>query len=128
VSTRRIAARTFAADPSCVAQARDWVYGQCLDGGVDLAVSESARLLTSEIVTNAIVHTASRRLVIRIMVGPAVLEVAVDDADPYPPQPRCAGPADTGGRGLALVGALADEWGTRRNHSGKTVWFRVLHD
>ena len=129
MSTRRaIAARTFAARASCVAEARDWVYDRCLDGGVQPGASETVRLLTSEIVTNAIVHTTSLWLVVRVMVGSAALEVSVDDADPRRPQPRRAGPADTGGRGLALVSALANEWGTRRTPAGKTIWFRMLRE
>jgi anti-sigma regulatory factor (Ser/Thr protein kinase) len=123
-----VAARTFPADPACVATARAWMRTRCLAEGVAPNVSESVRLLVSEVVTNAITHTDSRHIAVRVLIDPAFVEVAVDDADPRPPRPRQAGPADTGGRGLTLVEVLADSWGTRLVPGGKSVWFRVLRE
>jgi hypothetical protein len=37
-----------------------------------------------------------------------------------------AGPNDESGRGLLLVNALADDWGTRQEPPGKTTWFEVM--
>ncbi|HEY6793768.1 MAG TPA: ATP-binding protein [Kineosporiaceae bacterium] len=126
MTTRRaVAAQIFVTDRASVAMARDWVYACCVDGGVESDLSESVRLLTSEIVTNAVIHTSSRRLAVRVKVAPEAVEVAVDDADPRPPRPRRAAPADVNGRGLALVDALADAWGSQGSDGGKTVWFRV---
>jgi anti-sigma regulatory factor (Ser/Thr protein kinase) len=92
---------------------------------VDPDSCESVRLLVSEVVTNAITHTASRRVVVRIEIAPPSLEVTVDDADSHPPHPRRAGLADTSGRGLTLVAVLAEAWGSRRTPDGKSVWFRL---
>ncbi|MFF0158841.1 ATP-binding protein [Streptomyces sp. NPDC005263] len=43
------------------------------------------------------------------------------------PEPRQAAPGDESGRGLTLVAALADAWGTelREGGIGKTVWFEL---
>ena len=81
-------------------------------------------LLVSEIVTNAVVHTASRRFVVQLDVASCVV-VAVHDSDPTRQRPRQARLWDGGGRGLALVEELSDAWGTRGVEDGKWVWFRV---
>jgi anti-sigma regulatory factor (Ser/Thr protein kinase) len=126
VSSRRtVAVRTFPASPACVASARHWVQDRCAQAGVDGDVGDAIRLLVSELFTNAITHTVSRHIAVRVAVEPDVVEVAVEDDDARPPRPRLAGPADTGGRGLTLVDVLAQEWGTRRTPRGKSVWFRV---
>lgn len=43
-----------------------------------------------------------------------------------PPSPRDTWSTEEDGRGLLLVEALADAWGTRPTASGKTVWFTLL--
>jgi anti-sigma regulatory factor (Ser/Thr protein kinase) len=129
VPTRRAsAARTFPAEPACVAAARAWALACCLAAGVEPAVNESVRLLVSEVVTNAITHTESDEFAVRMVIDPEFVEVAVDDTDSRPPRHRHAGPADTGGRGLTLVDVLAEDWGMRALPSGKSVWFRVSRE
>jgi hypothetical protein len=52
----------------------------------------------------------------------------VTDANSVLPTPRVAAPDDESGRGLALVAALAEEWGSEArtgNAIGKTTWFRL---
>ena len=46
----------------------------------------------------------------------------VSDGSTQPIRPRIATPADEGGRGLALVDALASHHGVRNSPGGKTVW------
>jgi hypothetical protein len=53
------------------------------------------------------------------------LRVEVTDADPCLPSVVEAGPNDESGRGLLLVNALADAWGTRLEPTGKTTWFEI---
>ncbi|GAB2881975.1 SpoIIE family protein phosphatase [Nocardioides pacificus] len=95
---------------------RDTVRQWCEEG-----TEETATLLVSEMVTNALIHA----------VGPAVLEltpvdggvrIAVTDREPQHPQPRSASPDALGGRGLLLVEALAEQWGIEGAGVGKTVW------
>ena len=87
--------------------------------------SEIAELLTSELVTNALVHT-DRDAVLTVTVSPDGLRVEVRDF--VGRRPRLRAPiADDGthGRGLVLVESLADAWGVRAHGVGKAVWFEL---
>ncbi|MFG1670078.1 ATP-binding protein [Streptomyces sp. Y7] len=87
--------------------------------------SEIAELLTSELVTNALVHT-DRDAVLTATVGPGGLRVEVRDFVTRLPRPRVPIADDgTSGRGLILVQSLADTWGVRTHAVGKAVWFEL---
>ncbi|CAL9636288.1 ATP-binding protein [Streptomyces sp. enrichment culture] len=87
--------------------------------------SEVAELLTSELVTNALVHTEDGA-VLTATVGPRALRVEVRDFAGRPPRPRAPEPDErTNGRGLVLVESLADDWGVRPWTVGKSVWFEL---
>ncbi|MFE3165702.1 ATP-binding protein [Streptomyces sp. NPDC059224] len=90
--------------------------------------SEIAELLTSELVTNALVHT-DREAVLTAVVGPSQLRVEVRDF--VGRRPRVCAP-DTGdgthGRGMVLVDSLADAWGVQPHEVGKSVWFELDAD
>ncbi|MFR9796818.1 ATP-binding protein [Streptomyces sp. MS06] len=95
-------------------------------GGPDRAAT--AELLTSELVTNALVHT-DHEAVLTATVGPRSLRVEVRDL--VARRPRLHVPhADDGthGRGLFLVQSLADAWGVSPHGLGKTVWFELGAD
>ncbi|MHC3469783.1 ATP-binding protein [Streptomyces sp. 7R007] len=87
--------------------------------------SEIAELLTSELVTNALVHT-DRDAVLTVTVEPDGLRVEVRDFVGRRPI-LCVPNADDGthGRGLVLVQSLADAWGVRSHGVGKAVWFEL---
>ncbi|WP_435804346.1 ATP-binding protein [Streptomyces hirsutus] len=90
--------------------------------------SETAELLTTELVTNALIHT-DRAAVLTATVGPRVLRVEVRDFVDHEPRPRVPGADDsTHGRGLVLVESLADAWGIRAHGVGKAVWFELDAD
>lgn len=89
--------------------------------------SEIAELLTSELVTNALVHTDDGA-VLTATVGPRALRVEVRDFVGRLPRPRTPDPEEsTNGRGLVLVQSLADDWGVRpcEGEAGKSVWFEL---
>ncbi|MEU9331570.1 ATP-binding protein [Streptomyces sp. NPDC048290] len=87
--------------------------------------SQIAELLTSELVTNALVHT-DRDAVLTAEVGPHGVRVEVRDFVAQRPRPRPAVAHEaTHGRGLALVESLADAWGVRAHGVGKSVWFEL---
>jgi anti-sigma regulatory factor (Ser/Thr protein kinase) len=87
--------------------------------------SEIAELLTSELVTNALVHT-DHDAVLTATVGPAGLRVEVRDFVARRPRLRVPNADDgTHGRGLVLVQSLADAWGVRVHGVGKAVWFEL---
>jgi anti-sigma regulatory factor (Ser/Thr protein kinase) len=86
---------------------------------------DTAELLTSELVTNVVVHVgSSSELVITTTDGGVRVEVT--DHDGRLPAIQAAGADATHGRGLAIVDALADAWGVDgRADNGKTVWFEL---
>ncbi len=113
-------------DPSSPAIARARAVGF-----VEAWASEQLRmtlsLLTSEIVTNAVVHGGSN-ICLELSVLPAyAVRVEVFDASLDLPEVRNPPPDGESGRGLQLVAALANDWGARRRLDGKVVWFE-LHD
>jgi anti-sigma regulatory factor (Ser/Thr protein kinase) len=87
--------------------------------------SDLAELLTSELVTNALVHT-DRDAVLTATVTPGGLRVEVRDFVARRPRLRPPDARDgTHGRGLFLVDCLADAWGVRPHGVGKAVWFEL---
>jgi anti-sigma regulatory factor (Ser/Thr protein kinase) len=91
-------------------------------------------LVASELVTNAVLH-ARTNLELSYVADEGNIEVCVRDLDARPLAPAlpslAAGPAQTswpllalGGRGLAIVAAMADEWGVTETQDGKQVWAR----
>lgn len=91
----------------------------------DLVDEGTLVLLTSELVTNGVLH-ARTHLRLGITAGSDHVLVTCGDDDPTgaPTMP----PPDHGrpsGRGLMLVDAMASEWGVLRSDDGKTVWFTL---
>ena len=93
--------------------------------GSEEDVVDTALLLLSEVVSNAILH-ARTDLRICLVARPDRVRVEVVDGAPGPIRRRASSPDDLGGRGTELVEALAEAWGIDRLTSGKRVWFEVL--
>ncbi len=91
------------------------------------ALSDVAQLLTSEVVTNSLLHARSP---IRLTVEQTKsgVRVAVTDASIVAPAMRPRSQSATTGRGLLLLSRLADEWNTELSDGGKTVWFTLSRD
>ncbi|HET8931415.1 MAG TPA: ATP-binding protein [Acidimicrobiales bacterium] len=85
---------------------------------------EFAALLTGEVVTNAVQH-GTPPLQLLIEIADDAIRVEVHDTNSAHPVPRTPRPTEPGGRGLAIVDALATRWGTRPDDDGKAVWFEV---
>jgi anti-sigma regulatory factor (Ser/Thr protein kinase) len=89
---------------------------------------EDAVLLTSELVTNAVMHSASRcaggtiTVLITESAGGVRIEVADAGSDLSAPVVRGDVYASDG-HGLFLVQTLSDQWGYLRDDDGTTVWF-----
>lgn len=87
-------------------------------------VSDSAALLLTELVANAVRH--ARGDSVRVIVNRPTEDrvyVAVVDREPRRlPELREAGPDDLNGRGLALVEEMADRWGYDLMGSGRRPW------
>jgi anti-sigma regulatory factor (Ser/Thr protein kinase) len=142
---------TWSAAATNVAGAREFVALRLAEHGLDSAVPD-ARLVISELATNAVRHAGIRfTLTLLIQDGSVLLTVT----DPTPTWPALAAdpllaadmsPADgagvvdgvglvngvaaidgvglvEGGRGLFIVAALSSSWGvTPEPHGGKSVW------
>ncbi|GAA5025736.1 ATP-binding protein [Streptomyces sp. Tue6028] len=97
------------------------------------ADSDTAELLTAELVANAVEHTAGTgpiELVVELL--PTGCRVEVHDPDPAPPGhltvPHPVGEPDPWqehGRGLLLIRTLSSSCGHRPTDTGKAVWFRL---
>jgi PAS domain S-box-containing protein len=111
--------------PSSVAEARHHVRDLLLSAGRDDLV-ETATLLVSEVVTNALLH-AGTDIDLAGDVGADGLRVTVRDGSlHFPSRRRYAATAGTG-RGLLMLESMVDDWGVTQHRDGKTVWFRVAH-
>ncbi|MGI5471206.1 SpoIIE family protein phosphatase [Streptomyces sp. CA-132043] len=123
------AAATFEPVGRSVATARAFVR-DTLQGWGHGDIIDDAVVLTSELVTNAVVHagTAADVLCLRTDTG-----VRIEVADRYPEREvpvqsagqALAHPDREGGRGLLLCGALATRWGVEYTASQKHVWFQL---
>lgn len=106
-----------------VGEARRYV-GARLDELEATAVTEVATLLTSELVTNAIVH-AGGCVRLRVSVHDSTVRVTVEDPSREQPRVRRTTSDAVTGRGLALVAAMSDRWGAALLDEGKAVWFEL---
>jgi anti-sigma regulatory factor (Ser/Thr protein kinase) len=85
---------------------------------------DRAQLLISELVTNAVLH-GRPPVHAELEIGPSSLSVAVIDQGSEAPTLHDPTALDDHGRGLRIVGQLADEWGVEWRTQGKSVWFRL---
>ncbi|MDX3831909.1 ATP-binding protein [Streptomyces europaeiscabiei] len=91
--------------------------------------SDRAAAVVAELAANAVTHgrVPGRDFELRLSLPTGSLRIEVTDtrAERHPPGPgaiRPTSPLDDGGRGLPLVGALADRWQVLdRDPPGKTV-------
>ncbi|MER6271542.1 SpoIIE family protein phosphatase [Streptomyces sp900105755] len=113
----------LALDPAEVRRARAVVREQLHDWGL-ARLADPAELMVSELVTNAVRHSHSRPVQLRLIRGETLL-CEVDDDDHTLPTLLGVDPAAETGRGLRVVSTLAREWGTSRTAAGKTVWFEL---
>jgi PAS domain S-box-containing protein len=116
----RVAVWDLAFDTAIVAQARQHATGQLTTWGLDDAAFIT-ELVVSELVTNAIRY-GKPPIQLRLIHESSTLICEVFDSSSTAPHMRRARTFDEGGRGLLLVGQLAQRWGTRHASTGKTVW------
>jgi len=111
--------------PDSARQARRFVADVLTDAGED-ALLDVATLLTSELVTNGIVHAHTELRVIT-EVTERFVRVEVVDGNPSLPARRDYDKSATTGRGMEMVELLAHEFGAEPiDGDGKRVWFRLV--
>jgi serine/threonine-protein kinase RsbW len=113
---------TLPALPSMVSVARHAVAA--ILGGA--SVADDATRIVSELATNAILHAGDENgcaFVLNIVEMEGVLRLAVLASSRAP---KWRGRDGDFGRGLVIVDALADKWGTDVHEDGVTWWAEVL--
>jgi hypothetical protein len=94
---------------------------------MNLEFVDDAVLCTSEIVTNAIVHT-DLGCQLQMQFDAAAGRLRIEVSDGSPPRPLVANAVDVhrpGGRGLQIVEEAASRWGSHPTAGGKVVWFEM---
>ena len=110
--------------PAAAAEARSQVRVSIRDWKVPVD-PDIAILLTSDLVTNAIMHGDGESLTLAIRCSRAHLRIDVYDKSRALPLGMDE-PADAdAGRGLALVAVLSTEWGSFRTPAGKAMYFTL---
>nr|WP_317453367.1 ATP-binding protein [Streptomyces xanthii] len=125
----------MAPHPGSAAQARRMTRAHLTGWGACEDTCDAAALVVSELVTNAIVHTASRRIHCELHelcddAGERV-RIAVRDEGRMPGDTAPAGrvaPEEEHGRGLLLVAAVSSAWGAQETGPGLVVWAELPRD
>ncbi|MFH7336626.1 ATP-binding protein [Streptomyces sp. KHY 26] len=122
---RRMATECFDRVPESVAEARQLATEAMAKWQME-AIADRAELVTSELATNAVLH--ARRAAFRVTLrglGDHAVRIEVYDFSRTMPALFVAGAHQVHGRGLALVDAVSQCWGTDRLPWGKRVWAHV---
>jgi anti-sigma regulatory factor (Ser/Thr protein kinase) len=86
-------------------------------------VEETAALLVSELVTNAVRQArGTDTITLNLEAARTCLRIEVYRCRPGLAVPRAAGEFDESGFGFAVMNSLADKWGVREMVSGKSAW------
>ncbi|KAA0932419.1 ATP-binding protein [Streptomyces apricus] len=88
-------------------------------------LADAVELGVGELLANVVRHVPDRHCTFLLLRQGAGVRVEVADGSPrLPVTPTDPSPDAEGGRGLVILGAVADKWGVEpRAGGGKTVWF-----
>ena len=92
--------------------------------GFATEIIDDAVLLTSEAVTNAVVH-AGTPIDVVVTVDAAMARIEVHDRQPDLPVVRDPDPDAASGRGLRVIEAMAEAWGVQPTGDGTCLWFEL---
>jgi|SoiMethySBSTD1v2_1073268.scaffolds.fasta_scaffold539088_3 anti-sigma regulatory factor (Ser/Thr protein kinase) len=112
------------AEPTAAAVARAMV--EAVGSDLPEPILLDAKLLTTEVVTNAIRHArGTQAVIVRVRRNNLVRVEVVDQGLMFDPQPKTARTRAGSGLGLVLVDAIANAWGVDPDEAGKKVWFEL---
>jgi anti-sigma regulatory factor (Ser/Thr protein kinase) len=115
-------ARTFPGVPDSVAEARHFARDVC--DRWHISTGSDVELCVSEVVANAVEH-GHGEIGLELVRTPWGVRVAVSDEERALPVVRPGTTEGEGGRGMAVVSALAVRWAARPTQDGKVVWFHI---
>lgn len=130
ITGRRLRHTVRRADLPAVAEMRRLLREHLRSWGVP-ALVDTAELLATELVTNALQHTGDGAVMTATLApGSTAQRLRVEVRDSLARRPRLREPGaleehGTSGRGLLLVEVLADAWGVHAIGTGKVVWFEL---
>lgn len=116
--------QSFPKSPAAAAHAREILAR--LDGDLPVGMVEDARLLTSELVANAVEHAAADGVVeVRMELSEERLRVEVyDDGEGFDWVPRRSDAGNERGWGLHFTDSVASRWAVERGER-TCVWFEL---
>jgi anti-sigma regulatory factor (Ser/Thr protein kinase) len=119
---------TFPPAPASTTAARRFVVERLREWGAE-SLADDAAVLVSELVSNVVAHAGTDAQVEAIL-DDGRLHVVVSDGsaslpEPTAPIPLGGPPEALHGRGLRILGALADSWAIEPTSDGKRVWFEL---
>lgn len=85
-------------------------------------VADTAVLLASELITNAVLHGRSE-VELSVEIDSIGVKVSAGDLNSRLPVMQPSDELALDGRGIAIVNLLASQWGVTATEDGKTVWF-----
>ena len=113
--------QTFSAEAQSAFLARRFVRRHLVEHGLAHLVAD-VELVTSELATNALVHTR-RSFALSLDHNARAVVVTVQDCSPSVPVMGVPNVMDTHGRGLFLVDSISHEWGVVEQGNGAaSVW------
>ena len=111
------------AEPTAAALARNIL--EAIGSDLPEPILFDAKLLTTEVVTNAIRHGGTQVVIVRVRRNNLVRVEVVDQGPMFDPQPHTTSTRAENGQGLILVDAVANAWGVEPDEDGKRVWFEL---
>lgn len=91
-----------------------------------IAMIRDAVLLTSELVTNAVLHAPGAcELEAHFSRDPLRVRVDVSDSSERPPKVGAPSAHRVGGHGLGMVDTISSRWGWSLLDRGKVIWFEL---
>jgi transcriptional regulator with XRE-family HTH domain/anti-sigma regulatory factor (Ser/Thr protein kinase) len=94
-------------------------------GDIPSEALQTARLLTSELVTNSVKFGPPAPAIVGVFIEVARERIRIEISDEAEGRPRLRPPSDQGGYGLTLVDTLASQWGAQREGDRNLAWFEL---
>lgn len=111
---------TLEGEPASASRARRFLGENLTTWGAP-SFEDDARVVITELVTNAVLH-ARTAVAVSVALGNGRLRIEVRDGSAREPVCRHHSATATTGRGLSLIGQLSDDWGVEPRDNGKVVW------